>query len=175
MGPARSGLAAIIAIGCVLGWGGCGPSLDEKAGPSLAPEPIANAEDAVCGMLVREQPAPRAQAVHRDGTRVYFCSLGDLMAHLSAPSPHGKVHAIFVEVLEPDEDPTQVNTQDHEWIVASDAVFVVGVPRTGIMGAPVLVYRDAAEASSTLARWPDTKAMDLSGLRAWWAGTLSAR
>ena len=33
-------------------------------------------ECAACGMIVREQPSPRAQAVHRDGERVYFCSIG---------------------------------------------------------------------------------------------------
>ena len=26
-----------------------------------------------CGMVVREQPAPRGQVIHRDGTRVFLC------------------------------------------------------------------------------------------------------
>jgi len=57
-------------------------------------------EDEVCGMLVREQSAPRSQVVHRDGSRFFFCSLSDLLVHLDAPSPHGRADVTFVEVLD---------------------------------------------------------------------------
>jgi nitrous oxide reductase accessory protein NosL len=75
--------------------------------------PLLDQEDAVCGMLVREQSAPRGQVVHRDGTRFFFCSLGDMLVHIGAPFPHGRPQAIFVEVLKPEEDPMQSHTGEH--------------------------------------------------------------
>ena len=82
---------------------GCGPSDDEAGSVSLAPVEIADQAGAVCGMLVRDQSAPRAQVIHADGERSFLCSIGDLLVYLDAPSPHGDPLEVLVEVMEPDE------------------------------------------------------------------------
>ncbi|MGE0324740.1 MAG: nitrous oxide reductase accessory protein NosL [Polyangiaceae bacterium] len=115
--------------------------------------PIDTAECAACGMVVREQPAPRAQLVHRDGTRAYFCSIGDLTQYLLAPSAHGNPEHIFVEVLASSADPSEPKTGSHVWKPAQDAFYVVGVERPGVMGAPVLSYASEGEATSSARRF----------------------
>ena len=119
-------------------------------------------------MSVGMQPAPRAQVVHRDGTRMLFCSIGDWQVHLGAPSPHGKVVASFVEVMEPGEDPMTLDTREHAWIPAEDASYVIGVPRSGIMGKPVLAYRTLAEAESVSAAHSGAGVLDREELESWW-------
>lgn len=154
----------------------CGPILllacgaSERQAAELAPQPaaLADQEDAVCGMLAREQPAPRAQVVHRDGARFFFCSLGDLMVHRSVPSPHGRVVEVFVEVMGPDADPAQSHTGPHPWAAAREALYVVGLERTGVMGRPVFSYADRADAEATASRYPAARVVDFPGLEVWW-------
>ncbi len=113
---------------------------------------IGTAECAACGMVVREQPAPRGQLVHRDGTRRHFCSIDDMRQYTRAPSPHGKVTEVYLETLAPGADPAEHATHEHAWVPASQAHLVRGAPRKGIMGEPVLVYETAAEARDAAAR-----------------------
>ena len=88
-------------------------------------------------MIVREQPSPRAQLVHADGTRVYFCAVADLLTYLQAPSPHGAAEAIFVEANDAGaEDPVAHDTARRPWIPAADARFVAGIQRPRVMGEP---------------------------------------
>jgi nitrous oxide reductase accessory protein NosL len=134
----------------------------------IGPEAIANQEDAVCGMLVREQSAPRAQVIHRDGTRAFFCSVADLLAYLEAPSPHGTVLRTYLEVMEPDESPTRSHTRAHPWSEAGQASFVVGLKRPSIMGPPVMVYRDPDAAALAQGGNPNTRILDFDGLQDWW-------
>lgn len=110
-------------------------------------------ECAACGMIVREQPSPRAQAVHRDGERVYFCSIGEALTYIAMPSPHGAIVATYVEVMAPDVDPTLNATERTPWVAAESATYVVGVARTHVMGEPVLALAarvDAARAATRL-------------------------
>lgn len=109
-------------------------------------------ECAACGMIVREQPAPRAQLVHRDGERAFFCSIGDMIAYRVSPSPHGAVVATYVEALPADADPAHNDTARRPWVEAERAGFVMGVPRDQIMGEPVLVYATRDEAASAASR-----------------------
>ena len=158
-----------MAIWCVLAAlsAGCEPATDPDALAPAAPE-IDAQECAVCGMLVRDQPAPRARVIHRDGTEAWACSLGDLLVHLTAPSPHGRVTRVQVEVMQPDEDPAVRDVHAHAWVDADAAWYVVGVERRGIMAPPVLAYatREGAEA---VARGHDgRRVLDLAELEAWW-------
>lgn len=128
---------------------------------------LAGAEGAVCGMVVSEQPAPRAQVVHRDGTRLHLCGIVDLLVHLDARSPHGEPTEIYVEAMEVDEDPREVSFGEHDWIRAESAIYRIGDERPQlIMGEPVMVYRDRASAESAVAHGPTT-ILDFDGLRAW--------
>jgi len=146
----------------------CGASEDAPVAAEQAALPIAEQEDAVCGMLVRDQSAPRGQVLHRDGSRFFFCSVGDLLVHRAAPSPHGRVEASFVEVLDPDEDPATSHTGEHPWSPVENAGYVVGVKRRGIMGPPVLVYRDTETATRVAESHPGARAMRFDELVTWW-------
>ncbi|MCB9557337.1 MAG: nitrous oxide reductase accessory protein NosL [Deltaproteobacteria bacterium] len=135
------GLCAMAVVGCK----------QSPSGPSVAAGPQAQApktaECAACSMVVREQPAPRAQLVHRDNTRKFFCSIGDLVQYLREPSPHGMPQGIFVEANDPAHDPTTVDSKARPWIRAETAHYVIGVARPRVMGPPVLVYQSASDAA----------------------------
>lgn len=147
---------------------GCGGEESARNVRDLAPVAISDQEGAVCGMLVREQSAPRSQVVHSDGERSFVCSIGDLLAYLAAPSPHGAPDRVFVEVLQPTQDPAESHTGAHPWIDAKDGVYVVGIERERIMGAPVLVYRDHAAAERVIAG-TSGKILSWDELGSWWA------
>lgn len=124
--------------------GGCKSTTStSEVGAVDTAQPVGSAECATCNMVVREQPAPRAQLVHRDGTRAYFCSISDMLPYLAAPSSHGKAEHIFVEVMSKEEDPAKASTSEHPWAPAESAFYVVEVKRPGVMGAPVLSYPNA--------------------------------
>lgn len=146
----------------------CGPANDHAAATASEPTQVDDQPGAVCGMMVRDQPAPRGQVVHRDGTRQFVCSLGDLLVYLSAPSPHGQVQSVFVEVLEPDGDPLASSNSAHPWVDARAANYVVGVPRRAIMGPPVLAYRDVEDASRVAGAYSGAQVLDFDGLKQWW-------
>jgi len=154
---------------------GCGEGGEIAARADHQPVALTDQEDEVCGMLVREQSAPRSQVIHRDGTRFFFCSLGDMLVHLGAPSPHGRSEAVFVEVMDPGEDPMQTHTGEHPWVPAAEAVYVVGIARHGIMGEPVLVYADRPAAERVAGRSTGAQILDLAGLRDWWRALEAAR
>ena len=114
--------------------------------------PIGTAECGVCGMVVREQPAPRGQMRHRDGKQVWFCSVGDMAQYLRAPSAHGKASHVWVEALPADADPRRPDVAPRPWYPAAELHHVLGIARPGIMGAPVMSYAAAAEARAVVAR-----------------------
>jgi len=165
-GPRRA--AGWLAFGLASLAVSCGAGDDAPVAPDPGAEPIAAQADPVCGMLVRDLSAPRAQVVHRDGSRFFFCSVGDLLVHRSAPSPHGRVEATYVEVMDPAEDPDASHTGEHPWSPAEDAAYVVGVERRGIMGPSVLAYPDAESAARVAASHPGAAALDWAALLAWW-------
>ena len=148
---------------------GCGAVEDPAAAASQEPAEISDQEDAVCGMIVREQSAPRGQLTHGDGSRLFFCSIGDLLVYQSTPSRHGRTEAVFVEAMRPDQDPGESHTGVHAWVRAEDAFFVVGIERSGIMGEPVLSYATRADAQSVVERHAGARILDAAGLREWWA------
>lgn len=147
---------------------GCDPSSVDTSAQVYQSVALDDQEDEVCGMLVREQSAPRGQVVHRDGTRFFFCSLGDMLVHLRAPSPHGRTDAVFVEVMTSEEDPAQSHTEDHPWVPAADAIYVVGIERQRIMGKPVLAYANRREAELAMRGHEGAQILDLVALKKWW-------
>jgi len=118
--------------------------------------PIGLTECKACGMVVREQPAPRMQVVHRDGSHFHFCSVGDSVHYLADQSAHGKAVGVFVEVLRASEDPQIIDVDEHEWVEVEQAFYVTDVPRRGVMGSPVLVYRSKSEADDAAKRYEGT-------------------
>jgi len=147
----------------------CSETHDPERRAAASPAEIDDQEDPVCGMLTREQPAPRAQVVHRDGERAFPCSIGDLLVALASPSAHGRAADVFVEVLTVDEDPSLASRDAHAWRRAEEATFVVGVARPGVlvMGPPVLVYASREEARAVADRYAGATVLDFAALRAW--------
>jgi copper chaperone NosL len=137
-------LAGLLATGCSQSNG--------ASGTATAPAPSdADVETcSACGMVVREQPAPRGQVVHRDGTRAFFCSVGDLLQYLEIPSPHGKPTAVYSEAMPPEHTLTDLDTEWKPWTAVGDLAFVTDISREGVMGKPVMAYatREAAEKSA---------------------------
>jgi nitrous oxide reductase accessory protein NosL len=164
--------ACITALVCVIG---CGAEEIGTSSGHNAPSAIGQHEDPVCGMLVRDQSAPRAQVFHRDGTSFFLCSIGDLLVHLSAPSPHGAVFDAFVEVLGADEDPATSHTGPHDWIEIGHATYVVGVPRSGVMGEPILAYASVEDARRVASSVDGVHVLDFDGLERWWQVRQSTR
>lgn len=118
------------------------------------PKPVEGAECEVCGMTVRDQPSPWAEVLHRDGERAFLCSVADLRAYLQNPSAHGKPVEVWVQALPADYDPSSaVGSDTYPWIPAADAVFVVGVARTGVMGVPALSYANRSIAEQAAAKY----------------------
>lgn len=143
----------------------CSKHQDKGTATAAAtPEAIGASECRACGMVVREQPAPRGQVVYADGERAFFCSIGDMVHYLETPSPRGAPTRVFVEALTPNEDPKQTNTSEHPWIAATDAHYVFGVAREGVMGKPVLVYASKEESSAAAARYGG-HVLDYAGLQ----------
>ena len=131
---------------------GCGGEEAGSRAETAQPEPIADHECGACGMIVREQPSPRGQVVHHDGTHVWLCSLADLVAYSAAPSPHGRVEHQWVETLEADVDLDVNDVAPRPWVQVADARFVLGVERESVMGTAALVFASAADAGSAAAR-----------------------
>ena len=123
----------------------------DKQSVATEPAPIGLAECGVCNMVVAEQPAPRGQVLHRDGTHVHFCSLGDMRAYVQAPGPRGKPIGAWVEGLEAGFDPTALDVAERSWIPAEEAHFVVGFERA-VMGRPSLSFADAGAATTAAER-----------------------
>lgn len=156
-------IRSALALALVLS--GCSETETEERDTPAVAAPIASSECAACGMIVREQPSPRAQLIHRDHTRAFFCSIADMLTYLRAPSPHGEATAFFVEVGDPASlDPLAYDTAPRPWIAAADAHYVVGVERERVMGAPVLVYEHLADAER-VAQELDGEVRDFQALR----------
>ncbi len=142
-----------------------GQNASHVATQPVSAVPIGTAECAACGMVVAEQPAPRAQLIHRDGKRVFFCSLGDLAHYLHSPSPHGPPQATFVEVVEPHEVPSEISSQPRPWLEAERAAYVHGVSRPMVMGPGLSAYASSDAAQAAL-RQHGGRELDWPALRA---------
>ena len=142
----------------------CSRSDQQAAAVELVPQDIGDASCELCGMVVSEQPAPRAQVVHRDGHRSMLCSVAELPAYLDAPSVHGKPSAVFVEVLPADVDPSATNNSAHVWKAAEGLSYVIGGPMRPVMGESVLVFANLTDAQLQAVAF-DGRVLDFEGLK----------
>ena len=156
-------MTRVLMAALLLASSGCGEDAVDEAG-RLEPAAIGDSECAACGMIVRDQPAPRGQLVHRDGTRVYFCAIADLVTYVAAPSPHGSPRAIYVEIMSSDADPGDRDTRELTWSLVEDAGFVFGGFERPVMGEPVLTFANMDEARAA-ARRLDARAVTWAELR----------
>ena len=111
---------------------------------------------AACGMVMREQPAPRGQVVHRDGTRAFLCSIDDLVQYLDIPSPAGKPARVYAEVMPDEHESKDMNPAWQPWFDVAELFFVTGIERGAVMGEPIMTYRTRAAAEKAAEKWDGT-------------------
>ena len=135
-------LIALLLLGAM----SCDGNRQQKAAIDTVAADFDHHECAACGMIVREQPAPRGQLIHRDGERVFFCSAADMLSYVDVPSPHGKPAAIYVETSS--AEPDAPGTAKRPWTDAKTAWYVTGIENPLIMGFPILTYTTRESAQS---------------------------
>lgn len=138
---------AVLVLGSV-GAVGCGGGAAATAQVAAVAVEPGGAECAVCGMVVREQPSPRGQVLHRDGSHQHFCSIGDMRAYLQTPGPLGAPVASFVEVMPAGTNLYERDPAPRPWVAAEDASYVVDFRRIGVMGLPVGSFATPADAAA---------------------------
>lgn len=131
---------------------GCGQDAAETVTADTAARAFEADECEVCGMILREQPAPRGQIVHRDGTRFYFCAIADMLAYLDVPSRHGAVVATYAEVMPADATAEDIDVSQRPWRLVEDVTFVFGGLERPVMGEPMLTFGSAAEGTAAAER-----------------------
>jgi nitrous oxide reductase accessory protein NosL len=152
----------------------CGKDDAGAATVTASAAPLHGESCAACGMVMDEQPAPRGQVVYSDGHHAHACSIADLLLVAQTPSPHGKVVATFVEVQDAAADPVPSDAAVQPQERGEALHFVRGVARRGVMGAPVMAFRDAARAQAAAASHRG-EVVDWAKLRAEGPGEVAPR
>lgn len=120
------------------------PACREDAAENL-PEAVAMTADTLgyyCQMNLAEHDGPKGQ-IHLDGLPdpIFFSQVRDTLAYLHEPERVAPVKAVYVSNMSRAES-WQAPGADN-WILASEAFFVVGGDAMGGMGAPELVPFEA--------------------------------
>ncbi|WP_333683633.1 nitrous oxide reductase accessory protein NosL [Pontibaca methylaminivorans] len=120
------------------------------------PDPVAFNEETIahfCQMNIAEHGGPKGQ-IHLEGypDPLFFAQVRDMVAYLKAPERDARITATYVSDMGAARawnEPGAMN-----WIDATDAVFVVGAPVRGGMGAPEIVpFAKAEDAEAFIARY----------------------
>ena len=107
--------------------------------------------DTVCaldGMVLKDFPGSKAQVHYTEGKPDYYCDLMELFAVLLSPEHKRKVAAVYVQ----DIGKTDWAAPSGHWILAKDALFVVGSKKQGSMGPTFGAFSSAPEAASFVQR-----------------------
>ncbi|MCP3674239.1 MAG: hypothetical protein GY829_07190 [Gammaproteobacteria bacterium] len=102
-------------------------------------------ECAICGMYIANQPAPRAQILHRNGEHAFFCSIGDMLTYHQIPSPLGKPVKIWVETLDKETNPLISDIEQHQWTDHKNASYLTKINRRMVMGYPVVALQSKSD------------------------------
>jgi len=93
----------------------------------------ADATGHYCGMLLSEHAGPKGQILLAgQDAPVWFTSVRDTLTFLALPEEAKTIAAVYVSDMA--KAPTWDQPGDDNWILAADAVFVVGSDRQGGMG-----------------------------------------
>lgn len=116
------------------------------------PQPVALTGESVghyCQMELLDHAGPKGQ-IHLDGmpAPLFFSQVKDAIAYLHMPEQSHAVRAIYVQ----DMGGTATWEAPGGWIVAEDAIYVVGSDRMGGMGAPEFVPFSTAEDAKAFAQ-----------------------
>jgi len=113
-----------------------------------AQEPGADTMCALDGMVLKDFPGPKAQVHYTEGKPDYYCDLMELFAVMLSPEHKRKVAAVYVQ----DIGKTDWAAPNGHWIVAKDALFVVGSKKQGSMGPTFGAFSSAPEAAAFVQR-----------------------
>ena len=109
-----------------------------------AQEPTKDTACALDGMVLKDFPGSKAQIQYTEGKPDYYCDLMELFAVMLAPENKRRVAGVFVQDMgKADWD----NPVGH-WIVAKDALYVVGSKKQGSMGPTFGAFANAQEAAA---------------------------
>jgi len=120
------------------------------------PDPVPLTEEALsffCQMNVAEHGGPKGQ-IHLEGypAPLFFAQTRDMVAYLKSPERDAMIIGVYVSdmgVAPSWEQPGITN-----WILASDAHFVVGAKVVGGMGAQEVVpFKELQEAANFADQW----------------------
>lgn len=106
-----------------------------------------------CQMDIADHGGPKGQ-IHLDGfpEPLFFAQVRDMVAYLKSPERDAQIIAVYVSdmgIAENWETPGISN-----WITADEALFVVGAPVKGGMGAPEIVpFAKGADADGFVAQY----------------------
>ncbi len=120
------------------------------------PDPVALNDEALshfCQMNVAEHAGPKAQ-IHLEGypAPLFFAQVRDAVAYIKGPERDAAITAIYVSNMAAAESWALPGTEN--WIDANEAVFVVGAPVRGGMGAPEIVpFANETDAQDFIARY----------------------
>lgn len=157
-----AGLAVLSLAGC--------QRTDLGASDGVAPVALDNmASCSLDGMLLADFPGPKGQILYaHDKQAHWFCDTVELLSTLLAPEQVRAVRAAYVQ----DMGKADWERPSGHWILARNAVFVLGSKRHGSMGPTAASFADEAAAQSfvqsyggRLLRFADIKPemVDLSG------------
>jgi copper chaperone NosL len=117
------------------------------------PAPHAMTGDATgyyCGMLLTEHGGPKGQILLRGtDSPVWFSSVRDAINFLRLPEEPKDIGAVYVSDMA--KAVTWENPGPENWIMATDAIYVVGSDKQGAMGGAEAVPFGAKDAAAAFA------------------------
>jgi copper chaperone NosL len=131
---------AALALGLV----GMLAACSEAAKSVAAVEPTKDTACAVDGMVLKDFPGSKAQVHYTEGKPDYYCDLMELFAVMLAPENKRQVASVYVQ----DMGKADWNNPVGHWIVAKDALYVVGSKKQGSMGPTFGAFANAQEAAA---------------------------
>ncbi len=113
----------------------------EDQAASQIPDPVELTQEAAghyCQMAILEHQGPKAQ-VHLEGmfAPLWFSQVRDGIAYLKSPEQSAEIRVLYVNDMGRATSWTKIGKGN--WIIASDAYFVIGSDAIGGMGAPEVV------------------------------------
>ena len=122
----------------------CGESEPEAL---AAAQPIEAGDSChVCGMLITEHPGPKGEAfMEKQSEPLKFCSTMDLFAFLKQPENEAQVSHAYVHDV---AAAPWATPDDEAFVLASEAIYVVGHDQRGAMGHTLASFADEADAEA---------------------------
>ncbi|PHQ99371.1 MAG: copper resistance protein CopZ [Marinosulfonomonas sp.] len=113
----------------------------EDQAASQIPGPVELTQEAAgyyCQMVILEHQGPKAQ-VHLEGmfAPLWFSQVRDGIAYLKSPEQSAEILVLYVNDMGRATSWSEIG--EGNWIIASDAYFVIGSDAIGGMGAPEVV------------------------------------